>query len=297
MQTIDRTIFGDNQFFGINHMSQDKAQAQSERFHDLDAIFDVYRMAFDSGIRAVMLNSNDRAAEICDRFRADKGKLPEIAWYPSIPYPHKYATLVAEKGLVGALQSVIFHDSALGGIGRLMQGGMALVSRDGMQIMRTLVDAEMAMFRGLDVRVVFVQNIVVDLLLGIGVKDFFIDYCDHIRRKYGAKPGFITQNLPALRDALMRWGIRDVVICASVNKIGYLMSPGIAAYEAALAANDPADYQIMAMSTLASGAIPVVEAYDYVNSLNIQSVVFGASSRGNIDQTMKLISGGKAPGQ
>ena len=294
MQAIDRIVFGDNQFFGINHMSQDKAQALSERFHHLDSIFDVYKMAFDSGIRAVMLNSNDRAAEICDRFRAEKSQLPNIAWYPSIPYPHKYANLVAEKGLVGALQSVIFHDSALGGLGRMMQGGMALVSRDGMQIMRTLVDAEMAMFRGLDVRVVFVQNIVVDLLLGIGVKDFFADYCEHIRGKYGAKPGFITQNMPALRDALIGWGIRDVVICASVNKIGYLMSPGIAAYEAALRENDPADYEIMAMSTLASGAIPAMEAYEYVNAQNIQSVVFGASSRGNIEQTVALINGRRA---
>jgi len=36
MSVIDKVVFGDNQFFGINHMSQDKAQQLAERFHNLD---------------------------------------------------------------------------------------------------------------------------------------------------------------------------------------------------------------------------------------------------------------------
>lgn len=289
MTPIDRIVFGDNQFFGINHMSQDKAQAQAERFANLDNIFGVYENAFDAGIRAIMLNSNDRAAAICDRFRANASRYPALAWYPSIPYPHKYANLVAEKGMVGAMQSVLFSEGSMSALGKIAQGAMATVSLDAMRMMKMLVDQEMAIFKGLDVRVVFLQNIVVDLILGFDVPDPFVEYCKHIRKKYGAIPGFITQNLPFLRAKLTEWGIDEVVICASVNKIGYLMSPGRADYEALLATNDPAKYQIMAMSTLASGAVPAPEAYDYINGLNIQSVVFGASSRGNIDQTVKLI--------
>ncbi len=289
MTPIDRIVFGDNQFFGINHMSQDKAQAQAERFANLDNIFGVYENAFDAGIRAIMLNSNDRAAAICDRFRANASRYPALAWYPSIPYPHKYANLVAEKGMVGAMQSVLFSEGSMSALGKIAQGAMATVSLDAMRLMKMLVDQEMAIFKGLDVRVVFLQNIVVDLILGFDVPDPFVEYCKHIRKKYGAIPGFITQNLPFLRAKFTEWGIDDVVICASVNKIGYLMSPGRADYEALLATNDPAKYQIMAMSTLASGAVPAPEAYEYINGLNIQSVVFGASSRGNIDQTVKLI--------
>ena len=45
----------------------------------------------------------------------------------------------------------------------------------------------------------------------------------------------------------------------------------------------------MAMSTLASGAIPAKEAYEFINKQKIQSVVFGASSKGHIEETMKLI--------
>ena len=37
---MDRIILGDNQFFGINHMSEEKAQAQSERFKDVASVVD-----------------------------------------------------------------------------------------------------------------------------------------------------------------------------------------------------------------------------------------------------------------
>ena len=291
MSTIDRVVFGDNQFFGINHMSQEKALALAMRFHDLDDIFAVYQAAFDAGVRAVMLNSNDRAAEICDRFRDRASQYPALAWYPSIPYPHKYANLVSEKGIMAAVNSVVFKDTgALAGLGKLAQGGLALVSREIVQLAKMLIDAEMRMFRGLDVRVVFLQNVLTDLVLGLGVREFFVEYAEHIRRKYGAMPGLITQNLPLLRDRLQEWGVEGVVICASVNKIGYLMSPGREAYEQALAVNDPVRYPVMAMSTLASVAIPAPEAYEYINRLNLQSIVFGASSRGNIEQTLRCIS-------
>ncbi|MBA2919774.1 hypothetical protein GON01_08720 [Sphingomonas sp. MAH-20] len=289
---IDRVVFGDNQFFGINHMSQDKASEQAKRFADLDRIFEVYGYAFEAGIRAVMLNSNDRALAICDRFRAMKSQLPPIAWYPSIPYPHKYAGLVAEKGMVGALQGLLFADGAGSALGKIAQGAMATLSFDAVRLMRMLVDQEMTIFRGLDVRVVFLQNIIVDLMLGFETPAPFIEYCSHIRKRYGAKPGLITQNLPLLHRRLVEWGIKDVVICSSINKIGYLMSPDRASYEAVIAQNHPADYQFMAMSTLASGAIPPTEAYAYINQLNIQSIVFGASSRANIEKTVASITGG-----
>ena len=286
---IDSIVFGDNQFFGINHMSQDKAQERAERFADLANIMAVYDHAMDAGIDAIMLNSNDRARGICDAFRADPAKYGHLKWYPSIPYPHKYAAMVNDKGMVGAVQEILFAKGTKSALGKMVRGGMAAVTLDAVGLMKMLIDEEMAIYEGLDTRVVFLQNIIVDLMLGYDVPDPFIAYCDYIRERYGAWPGLITQNLPFLRAKLIEWGIEGVVICASINKIGYLMSPGVDEYERVLAENDGSKYPIMAMSTLASGAVPAPEAYDYINRLNIQSAVFGASSPGNIRQTVSLI--------
>lgn len=287
--SIDRIVFGDNQFFGINHMSQDKAQERAERFAKPDNIMAVYDHAIEAGVEAIMLNSNDRANSICDRFRADPARYGHLRWYPSIPYPHKYASIVNDKGMVGAVNELLFAQGAKSAFGKMLRGGMALATLDAVKLMRMLVDQEMEIYQGLNVQAVFLQNVIVDLMLGYDVAEPFIAYCDHITKKYGAYPGLITQNLPLLRRKLIDWGIENVVICASVNKIGYLMSPGIDEYEQVLAQNDGEKYPVMAMSTLASGAVPAAEAYEYINALNIQSVVFGASSPGNIRQTVSLI--------
>lgn len=290
MQKIDKVIFGDNQFFGINHMSQEKAQQLAENFFDIKNIYRVYDIAFDAGIQAVMLNSNDRAKEICNHFRENKVKYKDINWYPSIPYPHKYANLVAEKGIFPAINEVLFkNNSALGVMDMIAKGGMAVLGKDAIKMMQMLIDVEMKMFKGLNVKTVFLQNVITDLLLGYGIKEVFAEYCEFIRKKYQALPGLITQNMPVLVNKLREWEIKEVVICTSFNKIGYLMSPDIDSYINTAKNNNPDDYQLMAMSTLASGAIPAKEAYDFINQQNIQSVVFGASSKGHIEETVKLI--------
>ena len=290
MQAIDKIIFGDNQFFGINHMSQEKAQQLAEKFFNIKNIFSVYQMAFDAGVEAVMLNSNDRAKEICEYFRTNNSKYAGINWYPSIPYPHKYANLISEKGIMPTINDVLFkNNSALGVISMITKGSSALLGKDAIKMMEMLIDIEMKMFKGLNVKVIFLQNIITDLMLGYDVKDIFIAYCEYIRKKYKVLPGLITQNMPLLKTKLELWGIEEVVICSSFNKLGYLMSPDINSYIETCANNDSSKYQLIAMSTLASGAIRAEDAYAFINQQKIQSVVFGASSREHIEETVKLI--------
>lgn len=290
MERIDKIVFGDNQFFGINHMSQEKAQQLAEKFYDIRNIYKVYDIAFNNGINAVMLNSNDRAKEICNYFRDHKSQYAHISWYPSVPYPHKYANLVAEKGIFSAINEVLFsNNSAMGVLGMVAKGGMAVLGKDAIKLMQMLVDAEFRIYKGLDVKALFLQNIITDLLLGYEMKDIFYEYCEFVRKRYKIIPGLITQNLPFLKARLKEWGISEVIICSSINKIGYLMSPDVKAYVECIRNNDVEKYQIMAMSTLASGAVPAKEAYEFINDLPIQSVVFGASQEKNIRETVHLI--------
>jgi hypothetical protein len=171
----------------------------------------------------------------------------------------------------------------------ITKGGAAVIGKDAVKLMQMLIDMEMQMFKGLNVKVVFLQNIISDLLLGYEVKEIFQEYCHYVRKKYNALPGLITQNMPVLKAKLEEWGIEEVVICSSFNKIGYLMSPDIQSNIDAANSNDSSKYQLMAMSTLASGAIPATEAYDFINNQKIQSVVFGASSSKHIQETASLI--------
>lgn len=290
MEAIDKIILGDNQFFGINHRSQEKAEELLRRFSKLENIIEVYENAFDCGVNAIMLNSNHRAQDICDYFRENKSKYPELSWYPSVPYAHKYADMVNELGILPAInETLIKGNSAAGVLSIVAKGGAALFGKDALRMMEMLIDVEYKMFRGLNVKVFFLQNIFTDLILGYNVREAFEHFCEYVRKKYHVIPGFITLNLPYLKRKLEEWGIDDVVLCSSINKIGFNMYPSKEEYEAVIAANDPTKYQLMAMNPLASGSISPKESFDYINSLNIQSVVFGASSKMHIQSSKEMI--------
>jgi hypothetical protein len=281
---MDRVLFGDNQFFGVNHMSEEKARAQSMRFQALPAVIEVLDAAYQEGIRTFMCTTHDRVAEICDYFRANTAKYPDYQFYPCMPYAHKYANAVTEHGMIEALRMFLPQDGA---VGAMLKGGLALANKDIEAIMQLLVDAEMKMFHGLKTPVIFIQNVITDLLLGLEMNQTFKIFHDHVRDKYGAEPGYITMNVPRLLDVLESLGIDNPIVCANINKIGFRMSGGIEAYEKAIAERR---FRPVAMSILASGAIPAREAVAYVcDQPKIEAMVFGASSRGNIRQTKALI--------
>ena len=284
MTTMDRVLFGDNQFFGVNHMSEEKARSQSMRFQDLQAIIDVLDAAYQEGIRTFMCTSHDRVAEICDHFRAHPDKYPDYQFYPCMPYAHKYANAVTEHGMIEALRMFLPQDGA---VAAMLKGGLALANKDIEAIMQLLIDAEMKMFHGLKTPVIFMQNVIADLLLGLKMNECFRIFHDHVRAKYNAEPGYITMNVPRLLDVLDGLGIDNPVVCANVNKIGFRMCGGIDAYEAAIANRR---FRPVAMSIFASGAISPREAIAYVcGQPKIESLVFGASGRANIRQTKALI--------
>jgi hypothetical protein len=281
---MDRVLFGDNQFFGVNHMSEDKARAQAMRFQDLSAVIEVLDAAYQEGIRTFMCTTHDRVAEICDHFRANPGKYPDYQFYPCMPYAHKYANAVTEHGMIEALRLFLPEEGALRS---MLKGGMALANKDIEAIMQLLIDAEMKMFHGLKTPVIFMQNVITDLLLGLKMNECFRIFHDHVRDRYGAEPGFITMNVPRLLDVLDGLGIKNPIVCANINKIGFRMCGGIDLYEQTIATRQ---FRPVAMSVLASGAISPREAIEYVcHQPKIEAIVFGASSRGNIRQTKALI--------
>lgn len=281
---MDRVLFGDNQFFGVNHMSEERARAQAMRFQDTAAIIEVLDSAYASGIRTFMCTTHERMGEICDHFRANASSYPDYQFYPCMPYAHKYANAATEHGVVGAVRSFLPKDNAFGA---LVSGGVSLARKDIEGLAQLLIDAEMKMFSGLNTPVVLLQNVATDFLLGLGFDEAFRIFAHCVRERYGAEPGFITMNAPRLLQTLDKLGIRDPIICANINKIGFRMCGGMDAYDALIASGR---CRLIAMSVFASGALPAREALEYVcQRPGIESIVFGASSRHNIVQTKQLI--------
>ena len=283
---MDRVLFGDNQFFGVNHMSEEKARMQAMRFQHIGAVIEVLDDAYAEGIRTFMCTTHQRMAEVCDHFRVNREKYPGYKFYPCLPYAHKYANAAAELGVLGAIRSFLPQENALGA---LLKGGMSLARKDIEGLAELLVGAELKMFQGLDTPIIFLQNVATDFLLGLGFDEAFKIFADCVRDRYNAEAGFITMNAPLLLQRLEKVGIENPIICANINKIGFRMCGGMQAYDEMITRGR---CRLIAMSVFASGALPPREALEYVCRYpQIEAIVFGASSRRNIAQTKQLIDG------
>ncbi|MGC9196726.1 MAG: hypothetical protein ACP5IL_14925 [Syntrophobacteraceae bacterium] len=279
---MDRILFGDNQFFGINHLCEEKARAQSIYFQNSESILKVLDSAYALNIKTFMCTTHGGMGEICAHLRSNQQNYWDFKIYPCMPYAHKYANMLTE---IGALQTMKRFLSA-GITGAVTKGGAVLVNSDFISMMQLLVDAEMSMFEGIKTPVVFLQNVVTDLLLGMKMKDFFVSFSRYVGEKYHAEAGFITMNLPLLLDTLEEAGLRNPIICSSINKIGFRMS-NIQAYEKVL---NEREFRPVAMQVLAAGALKPVEAIEYICRFpKIESILFGASSYEHIKQTKELI--------
>jgi hypothetical protein len=281
---MDRILFGDNQFFAINHISDEKSRAQSIKFRHDEAIIRTLDYAMGEGINTFMCTTHDRIANICNIVRSNPVKYADFKIYPCMPYAHKYANAMTELGIMGTIKQYVPGNF----FGSLFKGGTAFLANDLISIMELLVDAEMKMFKGINTPVIFLQNVITDLLLGLRMNEILYAFYHYVKKKYNAEAGFITMNMPKLVQVLEDGGIENPIICFSINAAGFRMSGGKEIYEKVLSTKK---FRPIAMQILGGGAIKPQEALEYVCKFpNIESILFGASSHANIAETAALIN-------
>jgi len=280
---MDKIIFGDNQFFGVNHMSEQTAIKQAQRFRTPEDIYKVLEYVNDIGIKSFMFTTHNQLEPVFEMMRSNP-KFDDFKLYPSMPYAHKYADAMVELGLFEAIAKFTPGNKIVAGL----KGAGSLITANPVPMMKLLVDSEMKLLRGLNVQGILLLNIVTDLLLGLEMHDMLYEFAMYTEKKYGVKAGFFTMNHTKLHDVLVnKLGLKDPIIVSDINKIGFRMNPSQQAVEDTLAKKD--SYNI-AMSFLASGAIQPKEAVKYIGSLEgVDSVLFGASSLAHIKETKELL--------
>ena len=279
---MDRILFGDNQFFGVNHVSDEKSRMMGIKFRHDTAILNTLAYARDNGIQTFMCTSHDRMIAIAKAMSLDE-KLKTMDVFPCLPYAHKYANAVTELGVMGAVKQYLPGNF----ISSIFKGGVAYMSKDYIAMMELMVDAELKMFKNMSTPVIFLQNVVTDLFLGLGMKDVLKAFHNYVTTKYNAEAGFITMNLPKLTEMLASVGIKHPIICSSINVDGFRMSGGKDAYEKYLLMGKSRN---IAMQIFSGGGTSPEKTIQYICSLpNVGSILFGASSKENITNTVNLI--------
>lgn len=280
---MDKIIFGDNQFFGVNHMSEQTAIKQAQRYRTAEDIFNTLEYVNDIGIKSFMFTTHNQLEPVFEKMKHNS-KFDNFKLYPSLPYAHKYADALVELGPFETINKFTPGNKLLAGF----KGAGSLITSNPIPIMKLLVDSELKLLEGMNVQGIFLLNVVTDLLLGLEMYDILFEFSQYTEKKYKVKAGFFTMNHVKLHDVLInKLGLKNPVIVSDINKIGFRMNPTQKDVETVLAKND--SYNI-AMSFLASGALKPLEATKYISAIDgVGSVLFGASAPSHIKETKEIL--------
>lgn len=286
MLNIDQVILGDNQFFGVNHMSQDKGKATYEQFKDLKEIKRILDYALSKGVRGVMFSTHPSIGEICNMIRGDKYLRKNLNFYVNVPYIIKYVSMVTEMGMFETIKTTLESQKENGRIKFMAKTLGNVITLNHMGILERLIDVELAPFHGLNVKAVFLHNALCDLILGYNMKNVLKSYDKYIRKQYHAIPGYGTLNYVNFAHLLNKCGLEESLVMTAVNKNGFLMNPSRDKVTKAIEKNN---HTVLAMATLASGSILPQEAYEYIATTKVKNVVVGLSSPKHADETFEII--------
>ena len=281
-----KIILGDNQFFGINHFDLEKGATTKLKFDKTKKIEAFINESLSIGMDGFMINSNEQGYEIVNASKFDSAK--EIHY--SIPYPHKYASMVNENGMMSLFGYIIKNTSFI----KNLLGGIKLVATQNLNSITPLalnLEVPKNLKKG---SYIYMQNIITDLLLGMGRGDILIEFIKSLS-SMGYKPGIITLN-PIMFDKLLKneqeanW-LKDLVVCFNINKEGFNVFPSLNTVEDFIKSRPK--YQLMGMSIFASGAANIPHSIDYINKLKLDYVVFGSSRLENIKSNFELFNNKK----
>lgn len=273
-----KIILGDNQFFGVNHFDLEKGAESKRLFDSTDKITAFIREALNIGMDGFMINSNDDGFKIISQesFKSNK----EIHY--SIPYAHKYANMVNEKGMMSLFSHVMKNTSV---ISNLIGGMKLIVQRDLKHLIPLAIDLEVPkqLPKG---SYVYLQNIITDLVIGLGRYDLLAQFITSVQKK-GYKPGIVTLNPIMLNEALLKHEVdtSEMIMCFNINDAGFNVFPNKSEVELFAKASHP--FKKMGMSIFSSGAGNIPQSIKYVKSLNLDYVVFGSSKMTNLQKNIE----------
>ena len=182
MIEIDRLILGDNQFFGVNHMSQEKGKNTLEQFKDINEIRRILYYSMEKGVKAVFFSTHPKIYEICDMIRNDDKLKSNYSIYVNVPYIVKYVSMVTEIGISNTVKKVL-EGNKKNKFLYALKSSINLLTLDHIGIMKRLIDAEMAPFYGLKVKSIFLHNTLCDLILGYEMDDIILEFDRYIRKE------------------------------------------------------------------------------------------------------------------
>ena len=291
---LKELLLGDNAFIGVSHLSQSRARERRDQL-GFEEIIAIVETAFSSGASGFTFSTHPVNFKVLEKLRDEARIAKEFDLYPVLPFAEGYVRIANEKGTTGLIKEMMSRIPLSGKARALIDTGISALSMDAVGLLKAYVNMELASYlnakpKNANLRGVLLHEVVTDLGISFQTKELFESFMEHVRANYDAKPGFVTRNFARFVDFFESSGLslKDVVVMAPFNSLGFQMNPSKQACEDSL--SRMSDGSVIAVSILAAGYLEVDAAAEYLRSLaNVSGIAVGISSKQQAKSTFEAL--------
>jgi len=274
MTGFPQRLLSHRPFLGQAPVTRDANLDALSHFGSPESIRDYLLLASKEGFGGIATLGDERIVQALKRLHTETNMGMKVL--PIIPNVLGYVREATEHGLAGAGMRRALRTGPVG-MTRASLAGMfhapKVLRKDFPTLLAILYELEMGEFHRFKPPAVFLQHQMTDLAVSLGSPAILEGFISLMRKHFNAEPGLATSNFPFLARRLAEWDLPVRLVMAPLNREGFLMPGGWAAYEEALGSGR---FDLVADRLSTEGPTPD-EAVEWVLSkANVVSAVVDA---------------------
>lgn len=282
---FDSILLGDNAFYGIDHLSFERARQRTKSVQTIDNVVGLIKYSYDLGINGMVVATRPNLKEWIEHLRSSSDIVEKLDFYPVLPYARGLQQKLSKFGMINALKEILKEGGIKTEIKILTKGGLGFMRKDILELFEAFLDTEMIKLNIIRPKIIFLHPVLVDLALALNMKNVFERFHDHLNDKYHIKAGLCTKNFPKLVECLEKWDLDFASIMTSFNPAGFMMNPTKQACEETL---EKYNGDVLAMNIFAGGYCKLPEVSEYIiSNQKIRNIVVGTSSKEHAKETIE----------
>jgi hypothetical protein len=287
-------LVGDNPFHGISHLSQERSRIRGDTSTHPEFAADLVKTSLQNGANGFMFSVSETTLSILKTLR-ETNDIQNLSLYVIVPYAYEYVRLATQLGGFPGLAKKFGKELvASRNVGAIASGLRGVMGMSPVVLLKTYLSYEISRTKSAagkraKIDSVLLHEVITDLALALDLDWLFKSYVSFLL-DHDITPGFNTCNFAYLVKKLgdLNIDLRNVIIAAPFNKVGFQMNPSREECEKALAGTP--EPIAVAISILAAGYLKLPEAIDYIAALpNVKGVAVGVSKESHARETFKLI--------
>ena len=176
-------ILGHNQFLGISHISEEQSKERDKKFSNIKNIYNIAEKAVNLGYKEMILETHPRMLEFLEYY--NKNKTFDINFYLQLPYIQGYIQKMNEQGLLGLLFQVMQRGGLKTASSVILKDLINYTKKNYIRIGVSFLKFETEPFKDINIKALFLHNVITDLILSLQMKEIFLDYINYVEEDIG----------------------------------------------------------------------------------------------------------------